>query len=126
MDTAQTLHTLTEARGFAELGLWQDAWDLIESLPPAMRTSVPALAVRLLVCAGLGKWEMGAELVRLFGPVHPLEMRKAAGSFHLARAESLCAAGDIEGAQKAVKALSTIWPEGRGTALNSPVLEALW
>jgi hypothetical protein len=118
--------TISEARGYAELGLLTESWELIESLPPERRVDLGALAVRLLVCAGLGKWEMGAEIVKLFGPGHPLELREAAGKFHLARAVALCSSSDLETAHQSVKALSAIWPEGREVALGSPELEPLW
>lgn len=118
--------TISEARGYAELGLFVDAWDLIESLPPERRVDLGALAVRLLVCAGQGKWEMGAEIVRLIGPGHPLEIREAAGRFHLANARGLCSAGNVDAARQAVKSLAALWPEGRELALCCADLEPLW
>ena len=127
MDDAQIQRTLTEARGYADLGFHQDAWDLVESLPfDSSRLLPQAIAVRLLVCAGLKKWVMGAELVRLIAQFHPLSEREAAGRFHLAHAESLCAAGDVLAARESVKALSTIWPEGRELVTGAKTLAAIW
>jgi hypothetical protein len=117
---------ISEARGYAEIGLWQDAWECLENLPPSDRALPAALAVRLSVCAGLHRWEMGTEIVRLFSPGLPLDLREAAGRYHLAHAESLCAAGSIASAKEAVRELSIVWPEGRELALDAKALAAIW
>lgn len=51
--------SVTEAEGFAELGLWQDAWDLLEGLPAHERSAPAVLRVRLACCPPLkrlGAW----------------------------------------------------------------------
>ena len=98
----------------------------IESLPPFYRTHLSALATRIMVCTGLGKWEMGTELVGLIESGGPVELRRLAGQFHLAHAEALCAAGSIEAAKQSVRSLSEVWPEGRARALDSKALAAIW
>jgi len=108
------------------LGMWPDAWDGIENLPSAERTRPAALAVRLVICTGLQRWEMGGEIVRLFSPGLPLDLREAAGRFYLSHAEYLCGVGDVQGAKDAVRALSFVWPEGRELALAASVLNLLW
>ena len=40
---------INEADGLASLGLHEDAWEVLESLPPADRVLPAALAVRLMV-----------------------------------------------------------------------------
>ena len=44
---------IDEADGLASLGLYGDAWEVLESLPPAGRVLPALLAVRLMVCLGL-------------------------------------------------------------------------
>lgn len=117
--------TIMEARGFAELGMYQEAWEAVERLPQTSWTSPQVLAVRLLVCSGLKKWDMGLEFARLVGPVYPREVREAAGRCHLARAEALCAGGDVDGAKEAVKVLMSVWPEGRQAVVKSKAWECL-
>src|SRR5688572_7465095 len=113
MDPDEFERAVEQARGYADLGMFVEAWDAVESLPAVDRALPAVLAVRLLVCAGLHRWEMGAEIVRRFSPGLPLDLREAAGRYHLARAESLCAAGSTAAAKETVRELSIVWPEGR-------------
>jgi hypothetical protein len=83
-------------------------------------------AVRLVICTGLQRWEMGIEVARRITPQNALAEREAAGQFHPAHAESQCAASDVQGAKNSIRALAFIWPEGRELALNSQLLAALW
>ena len=117
---------ISEADGFADLGLPLEAWELLETLPPADRMQPAVFAVRLKVCTALEKWELGMELVRLIGPENEYAHRQPAGRFHLARACDLCGAGDVEGARAAVSALSKVWPVGRLLVLVEIRLAALW
>ena len=116
----------TEAQGFAELGLFADAWSLIDDLPPAMRTHPEALRVRLVCCTGLQKWELGEDLARLLGEVgNPLELRETAGKFHLANARHLLRSGCRDAAVGEVLRLAKCWPEGRVLILDDPGLSGL-
>lgn len=107
--------TLQEAHGYALLGMHLEAWEIVEGLPPAERMTAAAVAVRLIVCTGLRKWEMGAELARLVLPGSDLEHREATGRFHLARGEWLAGSGDIAGARAAVAAMAAVWSRRPGT-----------
>ena len=118
----QISKTIQEARGILELGMYRDAWSIIEKLPAAARMTPQALAVRLLVCAGLEIWDMGLKLARNVTPEYPLDARKAAGHCHLGYAEGLWRRGDLAGAIKAARAGLKIWPEGRAVALQSEAL----
>lgn len=89
-----------------------------------MRPAV--LQVRLMVCTGLERLELGSEVARVIPPIYRLEVREAAGRFHLAHAQALCGVGDIVGARAAVAALSAVWPERRELALDSKALEPVW
>ena len=48
-----TARLIDEADGLAFLGLYVDAWEVLESLPPADRVRPAVLAVRLIVCLGM-------------------------------------------------------------------------
>lgn len=59
---------ITEAEGLAELGFFEFAWEVLETLPPVDRVGPAVLSVRLMVCQGLARWELGQEIVRYIGP----------------------------------------------------------
>ena len=44
------LRMIAEAEGYAALGLFEDAWETLETLPPRYRFLPDALAVRLMIC----------------------------------------------------------------------------
>jgi hypothetical protein len=72
-----TARLIDEAEGLAFLGLHTDAWEVLETLPPADRVRPAVLAV-LLVCHGLAHWELGQEIARYIGPVWETEQEAAA------------------------------------------------
>ena len=117
---------IDEADGLASLGLYGDAREVLETLPPAHRVRPAVLAVRLMICQGLARWELGAEVARYIGPGDAARQREAAGRFHLGHAIALCAAGDVLRARAAVAALSAVWPEERALTLDSEALAAVW
>ena len=58
----QSSRMTTEAEGFADLGLWQEAWEALEALPAEDRATPAALRVRLRCCPGVGAWDIGEHL----------------------------------------------------------------
>jgi hypothetical protein len=62
MDPDRELNT---AEGLVIIGLYQDAWDTIEELPPEFETLPRVLRVRLACCIGLDAWERGSEIASL-------------------------------------------------------------
>jgi tetratricopeptide (TPR) repeat protein len=48
---------LDAAHGFITLGMFQDAWDELENLPPEFRSNDVVLALRIEIFQGLKKWE---------------------------------------------------------------------
>ncbi|MDF1853197.1 MAG: hypothetical protein P1U85_20330, partial [Verrucomicrobiales bacterium] len=54
--------SLEQAEGFIELGMFSDAWQVIEDLPPEERTSEPVLVIRLRILTGLSQWELGEHI----------------------------------------------------------------
>lgn len=48
---------LEAALGYLALGMHQDAWDELESLPPELRADDHVLDLRISIYQGLGKWE---------------------------------------------------------------------
>ena len=56
--------TLTEAVGYLELGMLQDAWDALEEIPAEQRHLPPVLHVRLEIYRRMEKYEGMATISR--------------------------------------------------------------
>ena len=89
--------------------------------PPGSMGWIPpqSLQVRLMVCTGLERWELGSEVARVIPPSYWLPVREAAGRFYLGHAVALCGSGDVSGARAAVGALAVVWSEGRALVVDS-------
>ena len=70
--------TIAKAEGLAFLGLYVESWEVVETLPSSARLLPEVLAVRLLICAGLPRFELGREIARIVGPRSPEGIREAA------------------------------------------------
>jgi len=114
------------AEGFALLGMHSDAWDTLESLPALCRTLPAVLSVRLLICTGLERWELGVEIARKVLPTHSLPLRAAAGRFHLEHAHVLSRSGNHATARASIAELAKVWPEGRRFVIESDTLAGIW
>lgn len=106
------LKIINEADGLSSLGLHEDAWEVLEGLPPLLKLRPEVLRVRLMICGGLGRWEMGGEIAKLASPDSPPAFKEEAGRFHLAHAKALCAAGNFDAARQSVMVLAWLWPSG--------------
>lgn len=89
---------IDEAVGMAFLGRHEDAWEVLECLPPPDRVRPAVLAVRMVICLTLKRWEIGREVACFIGPGDELRHREIAGRFHLGHAIALGAGGDRMGA----------------------------
>lgn len=119
--------TLTEARGFLNLGMPAAAWETIEGLPlTECRLHPDVIALRLLILAKLRKWEMGTHLLNSVTAAHDEQHRAAAGAYLLALAGDHWCAGRIEDARAAVRRLCALYPEGKHMVASSPQLAAMW
>ena len=121
-----TAWAIDEAKRLAGLGLFVDSWEVLEGLPPAEWSGPAVRVVRLDICKELGCWELGQDVARGISPWDTLCHREAAGKFHLVHAIELCLSGDVAGARAAVRALTTVWPDGRAEALDSDALTVIW
>ena len=65
---------LDAAHGYIMLGMFQDAWDELENLPPEFCSDDVVLALRIEVFHGLGKWDSArvlAESLATRSPENP-------------------------------------------------------
>lgn len=58
---------LREAEGYADLGMWQEAWDSLDEVPPAERATPAVMRIRIRCCAPLEAWGIGEEIAYLMG-----------------------------------------------------------
>jgi predicted Zn-dependent protease len=61
-DTSRRDAITTAAIGFCELGMWEDAWNELESLEPEERALPEVLRIRLGILIALKRWESAALL----------------------------------------------------------------
>jgi hypothetical protein len=115
MQPASYTQQLTRAEGFFELGMFEEAWNETEELPPIDRTEPLVLELRLRILTALSQWELGESVAKILipSPVEPDKCRETCARFHHARARYLCETGDNEAARLAMRAASDAWPEIR-------------
>ncbi len=146
---------LQAAIGFLELGMWQEAADEIESLPPERKAGLDVLEVRIEIYREAKAWQLmetvARELLRQM-PEHPAPwlhlayaVRRAASlseakevldaaldsfpddaAIHFNLGCYLCQFGDNERAKAHVKRAIELNIDFRSKALDDPDLEPLW
>lgn len=67
-DPRQVIHAAT---GYLNLGMCQEAWDEIETLPPETRTHEVVLKIRIQIYQGLKKWESARVLAESLAKRYP-------------------------------------------------------
>ncbi|HEX2750233.1 MAG TPA: hypothetical protein VHM91_19655 [Verrucomicrobiales bacterium] len=123
---APPLQQLAHAEAKLLLGLYSEAWELIDSLPFDAEDNPRAVAVKLMICEGRKDWEEGKRLAEGVTVKCSANERQAAGRFLLSLAMATKESGDYKGARAAVVALCRVWPEGKHLALGSKELSVLW
>ena len=113
--------TISEAEGFADLGLWQEAWEALEELSADQRATPAALRVRLCCCPARGAWEIGENVAGLLRDGDRLDKACVAGFYH-ANARRLLEAGNRQGAADSIKAAVDTFPDCREAILLDSIL----
>ncbi|MDA7922794.1 hypothetical protein N9B73_13690 [Verrucomicrobiales bacterium] len=103
----ETNDPLESATGYSELGMFLDAWDLIESIPPEEKTKAPTLDLRLQILTALSQWDLGEHLAELLLYAGESESKTVA-RFHYARARAFYEMGEYQKARESLKALSAL------------------
>jgi hypothetical protein len=117
---------LVEAEAKLLLGRYDEAWDLVNDLPPGVEDAPRAIVVKLMICESRENWDEGEKLAAGITIKCTLSERQAAGRFLFSLAMARCQAGNHKGARAAVVALCRVWPEGKSIALGSKELAVLW
>ena len=86
----ESLRQIHAANGYCELGMWQDAWDELESLPPEDRGTLPVAVMRVEILKSMKRWESAAILAEsLVGKGAQVGGLYLSGAYAIRRARSL-------------------------------------
>ncbi|MDA7921300.1 tetratricopeptide repeat protein [Verrucomicrobiales bacterium] len=99
---------IKKATGYCELGMFSDAWDLIESLPPEEKTKAPVLDLRLRILTAFSQWELGEHIAELLLYAGESESHTVA-RFHHSRARAFYEIGEYQKARECFKRAVGAW-----------------
>ncbi|MEM6823180.1 MAG: hypothetical protein AAF558_14710 [Verrucomicrobiota bacterium] len=122
MDSPQ--EQIKTATGYFELGMHEDAWEILESLPPKEKTIAPVLDLRLKILTALSQWALGEEIAKVLLHAGD-EERKTVARFHHARGRAMWQSGDFDGARDQIRMAVEAWKDVR-KELSDDDLEALF
>ena len=118
---------ISDAHQLRRNGVYVDAWARLEDLEPIDRVMPETLALRLQLCADLGKWDLGENVLGLLLVTADDETHRiTCAEFLHAYARHLVAAGDIEKAKQAVKHAVELWQPIRVEIVEDDGLVELW
>jgi tetratricopeptide (TPR) repeat protein len=141
--------------GYLALGMHQDAWDELESLPPELKADVGVIELRIEILQLLGKWESARVLAESLAKQFPdysnwwllwayalrREQCEEAAQSVLREARAIhpdvgmiaynlacyaCVLGNLEETRTLLQIAFPLDPSLRKTALDDPDLEPLW
>ena len=148
------MNRLESAQGYLELGMNQEALDVLDSLPSEEASLSASISLRLMALNGMERWEMAADLARQSIPDHPhcgalyllgayairrllnvsdarhfLESGKAHLEtdplYHFNMACYDCVLGDEEAAREKLAIAFELAPRMRELAMTDPDLESI-
>jgi hypothetical protein len=124
--TRETQRTITAAQGFFELGMWQAAWDELETIPPDERHLLEVIVLRLRLATAEAVHKVdGAKKANAL--LRKGESAHSAGSeYHYVLACLYAELGDIESAKDRLGRAFVIEPNLRPRAVEEPALKAVW
>lgn len=112
---------ISEAEGYFELGLLDEAWNRLDDLPSERQVHFPVLALRLRILIGAQSWVkaeiLGQSLVQV--------MPDNAGAWY-ALAQAQAQLGQGTEAKASLKRACSLNEALRQPALNDKLLDALW
>lgn len=146
---------LKSSLGYITLGLYQEAWDELESLPPEFRATDEVIGLRIEIYQLLGKWQSAralAESMAKRSPENPtwwiawansqrhetctlegrwvlyqaIQIHPASAAVLYSLACFSCSLGETKKAQKLLAKAIAIDPKLTAKALDEPDLEAIF
>lgn len=111
---------LSDAHQLRQYGRYVQSWERLEDLEPIDRVMPETLALRLQLCADLGKWAMGENILGVLATAADETHKITCAEWLHCFARHLVATGEICKAKQAVKHVvelwQPIWFEGGGCA----------
>ncbi|MDA8909236.1 hypothetical protein N9I65_03570 [bacterium] len=124
VDRDSDVSRLEQETGYFELGMFTDAWELIETLLPDEKTEAPVLDLRLRILTALSQWDLGEHIASLL--IHAGEAeKKTVARFYHAHARSLYESARYDDAREAVRHAVEAW-RGIQKELSDDDLKALF
>lgn len=146
---------LDAAVGYLYLGLVDEAWEELDSLPPEIRATAPVLEMRIVIYQKLGKWASARIIAESMAAKMPgnqnwwiqwafcLRREKSvqearnvlwqAVQFHPASAAIIynlacyaCVLGEIDEAKRQLMKAFALYPDFKLVALDDPDLAAIY
>lgn len=116
------------AEGYHDLGMHEDAWNVLEELPPIDKTEPLVLELRLRILTAMNRWELGDHIANVLigSMIEPEKCRETVARFRHAHARALSLQGDREGSRKQIAAAVDAWPWIRADLVNDDDLASLW
>lgn len=121
MSSKATSHILTQAEGYLEIELINDALDTINSLPSEEQVRFPALALRVRILLANGSWQKAELLADTLIAAMPSN-----GGAWYALAQAQAQQENLDKAKASLKQACTLDTKLREPALRDPLLEQLW
>lgn len=120
--------SLTTAEGYFDLGMFEDAWNVTEELPPIDRTEPLALELRLRILTGLSQWELGEHIANVLvsSAVKPQKCRETVAKFRHGYARYLCQTGMIVLAKEQIRLAVEAWEPIRKEIVDDDGLAMVW
>ena len=119
---------LTTAEGYFDLGMFEDAWNATEELPPLDRVEPLVLELRLRILTATGQWDLGDHIANVLvcSDIEPEKCRETVARFRHAHARHLCESGLMVLAKEQVRLAVDAWEPIRAEIVEDDGLVAVW
>jgi len=114
-----------EAEGFVILGMYEEAWELVDALPPEIRATSPVLRVRLACAMAAERFDTVQEIAQVLAKAGRADAQFAARVLHeLAAIHYL--SGHVELAKHLMESAVEAHPDQRMSIIADPHLKHLF
>ena len=117
---------ISEGHFLRQHGRYEQSWERLEDLEPIDRVMPETLALRLQLCADLGKWELGESILGVLACADDETHRITCAEWLHCFARHLVATGDVEKAKQAVAHAVELWQPIRVEIVEDDGLAELW
>ena len=88
--------SILTATGFLDLGMYREALDVLDALPPELQSANSAQRITLKATTALGQWKRVLDLAMKLRHGNAADRREAASAFHALAAESFKRGRDLD------------------------------